>query len=71
MSVIDVETMESRDVARDAIYQKHGGSFCLWHPNAHRIYYRQSEEHFARLDLTTGETDRRGGVAAYPVECID
>jgi Tol biopolymer transport system component len=42
------------EVARNAIYLRHGGAFCLWHPHRHRIYYRYDEEHFAALDIDTG-----------------
>ncbi|MFW6155165.1 MAG: TolB family protein [Planctomycetota bacterium] len=55
VSVIDTGTGGSREVAGDAVYMKHGGAFCLWHPARHKVYYRRSETVFAGLDLATGE----------------
>ena len=57
VSVIDMASLQPRAVATGAVYMKHGGAFCMWHPTQHRIYYRQNEESFARVDLTTGTKD--------------
>jgi hypothetical protein len=56
VNVLDTASLEIRELAGDAVYMRHGGAFCLWHPNAHRVYYRRDEEHSAALDIATGET---------------
>ncbi|MFC1451785.1 hypothetical protein ACFLSJ_00400 [Verrucomicrobiota bacterium] len=55
VSLIDTETLQSREVATGALYMKHGGAFCMWHPAHHKVYFRQNEESFASLDLATGK----------------
>ncbi len=57
VNVIDVGTRESREIAGSAIYLKHNGTFCMWHPKEHKIYFRQNAESFASFNLTTGKKD--------------
>lgn len=54
INVIDLETMEIQELTGDAVYLRHGGAFCMWHPSRHRIYYRMSEESFGSLDMESG-----------------
>jgi hypothetical protein len=56
VNVIDTETLEIRELTAQAVYLKHGGAFCMWHPKKHEVFYRKDEEHFAALDLDTGKT---------------
>jgi Tol biopolymer transport system component len=55
VNIIDTETLEIQEVADHAIYMKHGGAFCIWHPKQHSIFYRKDAEHSARIDLDTGK----------------
>jgi hypothetical protein len=55
VNVLDTETGEIRELLTDAVYMKHGGTFCLWHPSRNKIYFRQDEHCFGSWDLETGE----------------
>lgn len=53
--LLDTETNEIREVAGPAVYMRHGGAYCMWNPAQHKIYYRKEQEHYAGLDLATGD----------------
>ena len=55
VNVIDTETMQIQELTQGAVYMRHGGAFCMWHPAKHKLFYWDNDESFASLDLDTGK----------------
>jgi hypothetical protein len=61
VNLLDTATMEITQVIDQAIYLRHGGTFCMWNPLRHRFYYHATEHASVGLDLETGDTHQVPG----------
>ncbi len=41
VNVIDMASTQIQELAGNAVYMRHSGAFCMWHPTKHKVFYRE------------------------------